>query len=322
MKTVEMDGAGDVDVLCIGQRSKPDIEAHQVLIKTAAAGVNGPDMMQRKGLYPPPPGASDLMGLEVSGTIAEIGESVTEWAIGQEVCALTHGGAYAEYVAVNANHCLPIPEGVSLVDAAGLPETFFTVWSNLFFERNVKQGGNLLVHGGSGGIGATAIQLGASQSMNVYATASNEDKCKFCESLGATRGINYRQEDFVEVMKSAGGADLILDILGGDYIQRNMSAAAMDGRIVQLAYRKGSKVEVDMMPLMRKRLTYHGSTLRPRPDEFKAAIASDLHKKVWPRFADGTLKALTHATFPMEEVAKAHQMMEDAQHVGKILLMF
>ena len=322
MKTIEMDGAGGVDVLGMGERPKPAIAADQILIKTAAAGVNGPDMMQRKGLYPPPPGASDLMGLEVSGEVAEIGSDVNRWTIGQEVCALTHGGAYAEYVAVNANHCLPIPEGVSLVDAAGLPETFFTVWSNLFFERENKPGGSLLVHGGSGGIGATAIQLGAAQGMNVYATASSAEKCDYCESLGAVRGINYLQEDFVEVMKDAGGADLILDILGGDYIQRNMSAAAMDGRIVQLAYRKGAKVEVDMMPLMRKRLTYHGSTLRPRPDEFKAAIASDLHEKVWPWFAEGKIKPLTHKTFPMEDVAKAHQMMEDAQHVGKILLTF
>ena len=322
MKTIEMNGSGDPDVLYVGEREKPAINPGQILIKTSAAGVNGPDMMQRKGLYPPPPGASDLMGLEVSGFVAEIGSDVKNWQVGEEVCALTHGGSYAEYVAVNAEHCLPIPQNVTLNDAAGLPETFFTVWSNLFYRRDIKVGGNLLVHGGSGGIGTTAIQLGAALGMNVYATASNPEKCAFCEKLGAIRGINYQQEDFVEVMKEAGGADLILDILGGDYIQRNMSAAALDGRIVQLAYRKGSKVEVNMMPLMVKRLTYHGSTLRPRPDEFKAAIAQDLKDKVWPMFAEGKLVTLTHKTFAMEDVVEAHQMMEDARHVGKILLTF
>ncbi len=322
MKTIEANGAGGVDVLYVGERARPQAGPGQVLIETAAAGVNGPDMMQRRGLYPPPPGASDLMGLEVAGTIVEVGEGVIRWKTGQQVCALTHGGAYAQFVAVNADHCLPVPDNVSVVDAAGLPETFFTVWSNLFFERENRQGGNFLVHGGSGGIGTTAIQLGAAHGLNVYATASNEEKCKFCESLGAVRGINYQNEDFVEILKGAGGADLILDILGGDYIQKNMSAAAPDARIVQLAYRKGSKLEIDMMPLMRKRLTWHGSTLRPRSDGYKAAVANDLLQKVWPLFAEGKVKPLTHAMFPMEEVGKAHQMMEEAKHVGKILLTF
>jgi len=320
MRTIELNGTGGPEVLTLGERATPEIADRQVLVKTIACGVNGPDMMQRKGLYPPPPGASDLMGLEVSGTVEAIGSSVTQWNVGDKVCALTHGGSYAEYVAINADHCLPIPGGVSAVDAAGLPETYFTVWSNLFYNREVSEGSKLLVHGGSGGIGITAIQLGAALGMEVYATASSAEKCTFCESHGAKRGINYREEDFVDVMREAGGADLILDILGGDYIARNLKAAAVDGRIVQLAYRKGSKVEMDWMPLMLKRLTFHGSTLRARPDEFKAAIASDIKTHVWPMFANGSCKPLTHATFTFDEVSAAHQMMEDARHVGKIIL--
>ncbi len=320
MRTIELNGTGGPEVLELGERAIPEIADYQVLVKTIASGVNGPDMMQRKGLYPPPKGASDLMGLEVSGVVEKVGSQVSQWKIGDTLCALTHGGAYAGYVAINADHCLPIPEPVSQIDAAGIPETFFTVWSNLFYNRYIAEGSKLLVHGGSGGIGATAIQLGAALGMEVYATSSNSEKCKFCEELGAKQGINYREEDFVEVMGEVGGADLILDIMGGDYIARNIKACAMDGRIVQLAYRAGSKVEIDLMPVMLKRLTFHGSTLRARPDEFKAAIASDLHDKVWPMFASGKIKPLTHATFPFEDVAKAHQMMEDASHVGKIIL--
>lgn len=320
MRTIEISETGGPEVLTLGTRETPAIADHQVLVKTIACGVNGPDMMQRKGLYPPPPGASDLMGLEVSGTIEAVGNDVSRWKVGDTICALTHGGAYADYVAINADHCLPIPQGVSVVDAAGLPETYFTVWSNLFYQRQISKGSKLLVHGGSGGIGMTAVQLGAALDMEVYATASSADKCNFCESHGATRGINYREEDFVEVMKSVGGADLVLDILGGDYIARNLKAAAIDGRIVQLAYRKGSKVEIDWMPLMLKRLTFHGSTLRARPNSFKAAIAADIEKNVWPMFANGSCKPVTHATFSFEDVSAAHQMMEDAAHVGKIIL--
>ncbi|MDJ0612623.1 MAG: NAD(P)H-quinone oxidoreductase [Rhizobiaceae bacterium] len=320
MRTIETNGTGGPEVLELGERARPEIADNQILAKTIACGVNGPDMMQRKGLYPPPPGASDLMGLEVSGTVELVGKNVTRWKKGDTICALTHGGAYAEYVAINADHCLAIPEGVSTIDAAGLPETYFTVWSNLFYNREIAKGAKLLVHGGSGGIGITAVQLGAALGMEVYATASNAEKCAFCESHGATRGINYKEEDFVEVMKSAGGADLILDILGGDYIARNFKAAALDGRIVQLAYRSGSKVQIDMMPLMLKRLTFHGSTLRARPDAFKAAIATDLEKHVWPMFAKGQCKPLTHATFSFDEASAAHQMMENAGHVGKIIL--
>lgn len=320
MRTIEMKEKGGPEVLYLGVRDIPEIADHEVLVRTIASGVNGPDMMQRRGLYPPPPGASDLMGLEVSGTVEKVGKDVTRWKAGDTICALTHGGAYADHVAINADHCLPIPKGVSVIDAAGLPETFFTVWSNLFFNREIKAGSKLLVHGGSGGIGITAIQLGAALGMEVYTTASSAEKISFCEKHGATRGINYKEEDFVEVMREAGGADLILDILGGDYVERNFKAAAMDARIVQLAYRKGSKVEIDLMPVMLKRLTFHGSTLRPRPDSFKAAIAADLEKHVWPMFADGRCKPLTHATFPFEDAADAHQMMEDARHVGKILL--
>ncbi|MEL7429946.1 MAG: NAD(P)H-quinone oxidoreductase [Pseudomonadota bacterium] len=320
MRTIEMKEKGGPEVLHIGNREIPEIGDHQILVRTLACGVNGPDMMQRRGLYPPPPGASDLMGLEVSGTVEKVGKGVSRWNVGDTICALTHGGAYADFVTINADHCLPIPEGVSAIDAAGLPETYFTVWSNLFYNRAITEGSRLLVHGGSGGIGITAIQLGAALGMEVYTTASSAEKIAFCEAHGATRGINYNREDFVAVLKEVGGADLILDILGGDYVERNFRAAAMDGRIVQLAYRKGSKVEIDLMPVMLKRLTFHGSTLRPRPDSFKAAIAADLEKHVWPMFAEGRCKPLTHATFTFEEAAAAHQMMEDARHVGKILL--
>ncbi|HEY9058135.1 MAG TPA: NAD(P)H-quinone oxidoreductase [Aurantimonas sp.] len=320
MKTIEMREAGSPDVLEVGSRPVPVAAAHEVLVKVTAAGVNGPDLVQRRGHYPPPKGASDLLGLEVSGEVAAVGADVSAWSVGDRICALTNGGGYAEYVAIDAGHCLPIPDGVSEIDAAGLCETFFTVWSNCFLGRGPAKGQIFLVHGGAGGIGSTATQLGAALGMRVFTTCANDDDAGFCRANGAERAINYRTEDFVEIVRAAGGASLILDIIGGDYIARNIKAAKADGRIVQLAFNAGSKVEIDLMPVMLKRLTYTGSTLRSRPDAFKATVAADLKEKVWPLFADGTLKTNTHAVLPFEQAAEAHQMMEAARHRGKILL--
>jgi NADPH2:quinone reductase len=320
MAVVEISQSGDPEVLVMAKRPMPQPGPGQVLIKVASAGVNGPDIMQRQGRYAPPPGASDLPGLEVSGEIAAIGGGVTRWARGDRVCALTKGGGYAGYVAVEAGHVLPVPEGVDLIDAGGLCETYFTVWSNFFFGHEVEPGSIYLVHGGSGGIGSTAVQLGAALGLRVFTTAGSPESCAFCEGLGAERAINYRDEDFVEIVRAAGGASLILDFMGGDYVAGNFSAAAMDCRIVQLAFRKGSKIELDLLPVMLKRLTITGSTLRPRSDEFKAAVAADLEARVWPLFADGRLRAVTHAVLPMAEAAAAHAMMEAGGLRGKILL--
>ena len=313
-------GGGGPEVLTAARRPVPVAGPGQALIKIAAAGVNGPDIMQRQGRYAPPPGASDLPGLEVSGVIAAVGDGVTRWTEGDQVCALTKGGGYAEYVAVEADHVLPVPLGVGLVDAGGLCETYFTVWSNFFFGHEVAPGSVFLVHGGSGGIGSTAVQLGAALGLRVFTTAGSAESCAFCESLGAERAINYRDEDFVEIVKEAGGASLILDFMGGDYVGRNFKAAAMDCRIVQLAFRNGSDIQVNLMPIMLKRLTLTGSTLRPRPDGFKAAVAADLEARVWPLFAQGRLRAVTHAALPMAEAVQAHVMMEAAGLQGKILL--
>ena len=320
MKTIEISDFGGPDMLVAGERDIPEAAVNEVLIKVTAAGVNGPDIVQRRGHYPPPPGASDLLGLEVSGEIVAVGSDVTDWSVGDRVCALTNGGGYAEYVAVEASHCLPVLKGVEETDAAGLPETLFTVWNNVFLNRDIPEGGLMLVHGGAGGIGSTAIQLGKAFGLRVFATSGKPEGCAFCEELGAERAINYREEDFVEIVKAAGGADIIIDIIGGDYIARNISAANPDGLIVQLAFNKGSKVEVNLMPIMLKRLIYTGSTLRPRSKDFKAQIAADLRAQVWPLFGKGKFKTLTHATFPFEEVRQAHEMMEQAAHRGKILL--
>jgi putative PIG3 family NAD(P)H quinone oxidoreductase len=276
--------------------------------------------MQRQGRYAPPSGASDLPGLEVAGEVAALGDGVTRWAVGDKVCALTKGGGYAEYVAVEADHVLPVPEGVGLIDAGGLCETYFTVWSNLFHGHDVPKGSVFLVHGGSGGIGSTAVQLGAALGLRVFTTAGSAESCVFCESLGAERAIDYREEDFVPVVREAGGANLILDFMGGDYVGRNFKAAAIDCRIVQLAFRKGPEVTVNLMPIMIKRLTLTGSTLRPRPDAFKAAVAADLAARVWPLFGEARLRTVTHAVLPLEEAARAHEMMEAGGLRGKILL--
>ena len=322
MNVIIMREAGNPDVLEPGTRPCPQPADHEVLIKVAAAGVNGPDLVQRRGHYPPPPGASDLLGLEVSGEIVALGVAVDGWQIGDRVTALTNGGGYAEYVAVHAGHCLPVPDGVELIDAAGLPETCFTVWSNVFFGHNIPDGGNFLVHGGAGGIGSTAIQIGHAMGLNVFTTADSADACAYCEGLGARRGINFREEDFVPILREAGGADIILDIIGGDYIARNIKAARADGRIIQLAFNHGSKVEIDLMPMMLKRLTLTGSTRRSRPDAFKAGVAADLRKTIWPLFGkgEGGIRPTTFRTFPLHEAAAAHELMESAAQRGKILL--
>lgn len=320
MKTIEMRQVGGPDVLETGRRPIPEIQPGEVLIKVIAAGVNGPDLVQRRGHYPAPKGASDLLGLEVSGEIVAIADGVADWVVGDTVCALTNGGGYAEYVAVDAAHCLPVPKGVSPTDAAGLCETYFTVWSNLFFAQNITQGDRLLVHGGAGGIGSTAVQLGALLGLEVYATCATQDDCDYVYSLGAKRAINFESENFVDVIRTAGGANLILDIIGGDYVARNIKAASPDARIVQLAFNAGSKVEINLMPIMLKRLVYTGSTLRSRSDGFKAAVATDLRAKIWPSFAQGQLAAQTHRIFDFDKAADAHQTMEQAQHRGKLLL--
>jgi NADPH2:quinone reductase len=322
MTVVEMRAPGGPEVLETGTRARPEPQENEVLIKVTAAGVNGPDLVQRRGHYPPPKGASDLLGLEVSGDIVAVGGGVTDLRVGMAVCALTNGGGYAEFVAVNAGHCLPIPAGITAIDAAGLPETYFTVWSNVFHRHNIAAGGNFLVHGGSGGIGSTAIQIGAAMGLNVFTTAESDEACAYCEGLGATRAINFNNDDFVPVLRDAGGADIILDIIGGDYLARNIKAARADARLIQLAFNKGSKIEIDLMPLMLKRLSLTGSTLRSRPESFKTAVARDLKETVWPFFGQTPprLKATTHATFPLAEAGKAHALMESGTQRGKIIL--
>lgn len=321
MSVIVSSAPGGPEVLQPGRRPVPQPAAGEVLIRVEATGVNGPDMMQRKGLYPAPAGASDLLGLEVSGEVVALGSGVSRWAVGDQVTALTNGGGYAQYCAVDARHCLPIPKGVSLRDAGGLPETYFTVWSNIFITVGLQAGETLLVHGGAGGIGTTAIQLGKAFGAKVIATDSPEERCKICRELGADRVIDYKQEDYAEVVRKEGGANVILDIVGGSNIERNFKAATHDGRIVQLAFALGSKVEINLMPVMLKRLTYTGSTLRTRPLEFKARVAQELEAQVWPHITAGRIRVVTHRTFPLAEAAAAHALMESAGHVGKILLL-
>ena len=322
MTVIEMRESGGPDVLQPGTRPLPILKDHEILLKVSAAGVNGPDLVQRRGHYPPPKGASDLLGLEVSGEVVAVGSKQTLWAVGDKICGLTNGGGYAEYISIDAAHCLPIPSGISLTDSAGLPETYFTVWSNVFFNQKLPTNGNFLVHGGAGGIGSTAIQLGAAMGLAVYTTARDAASCEYCDSLGAHRAINCNDEDFVGILREAGGADIILDMIGGDYIARNIKAARHDARIIQLAFNTGSQVEIDLMPIMLKRLSLTGSTLRSRPDQFKADVATDLRKTVWPLFTSGTnpLRATTFKSFPLAEADKAHALMESGGKLGKILL--
>ena len=321
IQVVEITAPGGPEVLVPATRPMPEPRPDQVLVQVAAAGVNGPDIMQRRGLYPPPAGASDLPGLEIAGAVVARGADVTEWAVGDQVCALTDGGGYAEYCVVLASHCLPIPKGLSLIEAAGIPESFFAVWSNVFMGVNLQAGETFLVHGGAGGIGTSAIQLAKAFGAKVYATDSPAARCAACAELGADRVIDYNEEDFVEVIRSeARGANVILDIVGGDYIARNIRAAAPDARIIQLAFNKGSNIEINLMPIMLKRLVYTGSTLRSRPDAFKTEITRQMRERVWPLIEAGTIKPLLSKTFPLTQAADAHRLMESATHIGKIIL--
>ena len=323
MQAVEITAPGKPEVLRINTRSVPQPKVGEVLIRVAAAGVNRPDVLQRMGLYPVPPGASDLPGLEVAGTIVTLGDNVTEWKAGDQVCALTPGGGYAEYCIAPASNCLPVPHGLSLIEAASLPETFFTVWSNVFDRGGLKQNETFMVQGGSSGIGVAAIQIVRAMGHRVFATAGSAEKCAACVALGAERAINYKTEDFVEVVKTATkgrGVDVILDMVAGDYLPREIAALADDGRIVIIAFLGGMKSTIDVGPLMRRRLTVTGSTLRPRDVAFKGAIAQALRARVWPLIEAGTIKPVIHATFPLAEAAQAHIMMEAGQHIGKIVL--
>ena len=321
MSVIEISAPGGPEVLQPARRPVPKPAAGEVLVRVEAVGVNGPDLMQRKGLYPPPAGASDLLGLEISGEVVAAGDAVKRWKVGDRLCGLTNGGGYAQYCPIDAQHCLPIPKGVSLRDAGGLPETHFTVWSNVFITVGLKAGETFLVHGGAGGIGTTAIQLAKAFGAKVIATDSPEARCRICRELGADRVIDYKVEDFVEVVRKEGGANVILDIVGGPNIERNIKAASHDARIIQLAFALGSKVEINLMPVMLKRLTYTGSTLRTRPNAFKTRVAQELEAQVWPHIENGRIRIVTHHTFPLAEAAKAHALMESAGHVGKILLL-
>lgn len=320
MRAVEITKSGGPEVLHVTQRPVPLPAQGQVVIKVAWAGVNRPDALQRAGAYAPPPTASDLPGLEASGVVSAIGEGVSGFALGDEVCALLPGGGYAEYVATPAAHCLPVPKGLSLKEAACLPETFFTVWSNVFMRGGLKAGERVLIHGGSSGIGTTAIQLANAFGARVFVTAGSAEKCEACVKLGAERAINYREEDFVEVMQAEGGADLILDMVGGDYIARNLKTLDFDGRLVQIAFLGGPKAEINFAPLMMRRLTMTGSTLRPQSDLAKARIATELREAVWPLLASGRVAPVMDSEFGFEDAAGAHTRMESSGHIGKIVL--
>lgn len=321
MQVVDMTAAGGPEVLVVGRRQVPKLQPGEVLVKVAFAGVNGPDLMQRRGLYPAPEGASDLLGLEVAGEVVAVGEGVTRWSVHDTVCALTNGGGYAQYCGILADHCLPVPAGLDLAAAASLPEAYFTVWSNIFMGAQLRAGEVLLVHGGAGGLGTAAVQLGQAFGARVVATDHPAPRCAAVSQLGANRVIDYEAEDFVEVVRSEfGGADVVLDIVGGPYIQRNLKVARHDGRIVQLAFALGSRTQVDLMPVMLKRLRYSGSTLRSRPDTFKSEVAKQLQDQVWPLFASGRLRAVAGTVLPLEQAAEAHRLMESAGHFGKIVL--
>jgi NADPH2:quinone reductase len=323
MTAIEIDGFGGPEVLKPTTRPVPLPGTGEVLIEVAAAGVNRPDIHQREGNYAPPPGASDIPGLEIAGKIVAVGLGVHHHKVGQEVCALVAGGGYATYCVAPEPQVLPVPKGLSLIEAAAVPETFFTVWTNLFERGGLKAGETMLVHGGSSGIGTTAIQLAKAFGARIFTTAGSREKCQACEKLGADVAIEYKREDFAEVIKAktAGrGVDVILDMIGGDYFQRNINSLAMDGRLVSIAYLRGARVEVNFMPVMRNRLTITGSTLRPRSVEQKGAIAAALRTKVWPLIEKGAVKPLIERTFPLAEAAASHRLLESSSHIGKIVL--
>jgi NADPH2:quinone reductase len=323
MRAIEITKPGAPDVLQLCERPIPAPKAGEILIKVHAAGINRPDVLQRTGNYPVPPGASDLPGLEVAGEVVDGDFAGSSFQKGDMVCALVQGGGYAEYCAAPVEQALPIPKGLSPVEAASLPETYFTVWSNVFDRGRLSGNETLLVQGGTSGIGVTAIQLATALGHRVFATAGSDDKCRACESLGAERAINYRTEDFTEVVKSATGgkgADVILDMVAGDYLPREINCLADDGRLIIIALLGGAKSTVDLSQVLRRRLTITGSTLRPRPVAFKAAIAAKLREHVWPLFESGKIKPVIYQTFPLEQAAQAHALMETNTHTGKIML--
>lgn len=323
MRAIGIEAPGGPDALVPVERPIPEPGNGEVLIKVAAAGVNRPDVFQRLGVYPPPPGASDIPGLEVAGTVVEIGPGVEQPLPGDQVCALLQGGGYAEYALAPAALCLAVPRGQSLVEAAAIPETFFTVWSNVFDRAGLRSGESFLVHGGTSGIGTTAIQLARSRGATVYATAGSAEKCRYCEELGAARAVNYREEDFVKVLlqETRGkGVDVILDMVAGEYLPRDIAVSAPDGRIMIIAFLGGTRAEVDFRPVMVNRLTLSGSTLRARSVEFKAAIAASLLGEVWPLLESGTIRPVVDRSFSLEEAAAAHTLMESSRHIGKIML--
>jgi NADPH2:quinone reductase len=323
MRAVEISMPGPPDVLRVVERPMPTAGADDVLVRVVAAGVNYPDTVQRRGKYAPPPGASDIPGLEIAGVVDSIGEHVTQWKIGDRVCALVTGGGYAEFCVAPAAQCLPIPAGLDFIAAATLPETFFTVWTNVFDRGRLRANETFLVHGGSGGIGTTAVQLAHAFGARVFATAGTAEKCRACETLGAARAVNYREEDFVAVLKEATdgrGVDLILDTIAGDYTPRNLDLLALDGRLVQIAYRKSPQAAVDLSVVMRKRLTLTGSLLRPRSVAEKGAIAAALREHVWPLFERQRVRPIVHATFSLDQAADAHRLMETSEHIGKLAL--
>ena len=320
MRVVEIARPGGPEVLTPASREVPVPGPGEVRIEVAYAGVNRPDALQRAGAYDPPPGASDLPGLECAGRIDAVGQGVTGWAVGDRVCALLPGGGYAQYACTPAAHSLPVPEGLSLAQAACLPETFFTVWTNVFDRGGLQAGERFLVHGGSSGIGTTAIQLAHARGARVFATAGSDEKCAACTRLGAERAINYKEEDFVPVLQGEGGADVILDMVGGDYIPRNLKALAEDGRLVQIAFLQGPKAEVNFAPLMVRRQTLTGSTLRPQSDAAKARIAEALLEEVWPLLSAGRIAPVMDQEFALDYARDAHARMESSEHIGKIVL--
>jgi NADPH2:quinone reductase len=323
MIAIEIREPGGPEVLVAVERPKPVPGAGEVLIKVAAAGVNRPDIFQRLGRYAPPPGASDIPGLEVAGAIEELGPEVRDWRVGDQVCALVTGGGYAEYCAAPGPQCLPVPRGLDLVAAAAIPETFFTVWTNVFARGRLQAGESILVHGGSSGIGTTAIQLARARESRVFATAGSAEKCAACERLGAERAINYREADFAAVIQEltgGRGVDVVLDMVGGEYFARNIEVLAVEGRLVEIATLRGVKAEVNIQTIMHRRLTVTGSTLRPRPVADKGAIAAALLQQVWPLIESGVVTPIVHATFPLREAAEAHRVMESGVHIGKLVL--
>jgi putative PIG3 family NAD(P)H quinone oxidoreductase len=323
MRAVEISKPGPPEVLTAVERPDPVPASGEVRIRVAAAGVNRPDVLQRRGAYPPPPGASDLPGLEVAGVVDTIGSGVSDWHVGDRVCALLAGGGYATICTAPAVQCLPVPPGMDFVTAAAIPETFFTVWTNVFDRGRLRSGESALFHGGSSGIGTTAIQLASARGARVFATAGSDDKCRACEQLGAERAINYRTEDFVDVIQQATGGrgvDLILDIVGGDYIARDLVALAVEGRLVVIGFMGGDSATIDFRRVLGRRLTITGSTLRPRSPAEKGEIAAALRWEVWPLLEHGAVKPVVYRTFPLEDASAAHRLMESSEHIGKIVL--